>query len=775
MKLHALKGVAVTCAMLIAALVVPSPAHAATVPLDLQAILTPNYYAGLSVFNVYWDSTWDADHAGASMSTIDAATAALVSSTYPSSLTQYGVPATLGFGGSAAAVGFCGSQPGATTNTLSLLLFMACEEATPGTGVPFAVAAPFATTGTIYNLILPVGTNIVDTITNPFDGSVIFSNGSCNSGIIPVGGSIYGAYHALVPGLPIPIIPPRTIYFTIIPADCARTGGATGPLSVPKLMTLISHEVVEAATDPVPLAYWINLATATMPGGPGIFSALTMGEAADECQGLFGAVPFAPAGIPMTVNAYWSNAAHACMVGGSRVVSTTFSESGVPLSLASITVGGVSRSLSTGSLVEAELEGTSFAFPAEIDDGTGVRYIRGSCTPSATGTVTFPAGNTTGNPTETDSCSYSKEVLVTIGTDPAAAAIGNVTLTPSEWVTAGVAFTVHADTDVPAGAGSRYDFRGWSDGSVGFSTPTATYIETAPAQLVASYTLQHLVTFDQGGIPSGTAWHLTVAGVLALGPVSQWFDSGSSVSFSYEAVVQDSSSTTTRYVLSTTSPASPLSVSAPTTVIGSYGAQYLLHVGTSGLGTNTTTVSNGGTVLGTASDGSPVERWLPAGAVLDLHVDNPIDGAGGIEYFFNGFDPAPPATLTSGFSTTALYLTMAQQIDVDLSNGSITGAGLANSYKQQWAAVEADLAAGRFAPSALDVINAFVNHLQAQSGKKVTAATASQLELDAANVYLSVLCRAVAAGQVTPAQEATRYAWYVSLVTSLGVTPKPNC
>ena len=692
MKQPALRRFAMSSiAALLAAMAPAQPVSAATNPLDLTHVLTPNYYAGLSVFNLYWDSTWDADHPGATMNTIDTATSALFSSAYGASLTQYNVPGTLGFAGSASAVGLCGSNPGSMTNTPSILLFVACEEATPFDGVPFAVAAPFATTGTIYNLILPVGTNISDTITNPFDGSVLFRNGSCNSGVIPVGGSIYGAYHALVPGLP--VAPPRTIFFTIIPADCARTNGATGPLSLPKLMQLISHEVVETATDPVPLLYWISLSTA---GTQGIFSALTMGEAADECQTLFGAVPFAPGGIPMTVNAYWSNALHACVVGGLRVVSTTFSESGVPPSLATVTVGGVARSLSpSGSLTEAELEGTTFSFPQEIDDGAGVRYIRDTCSPSASGTVTFPAGNTTATASEADSCSYHKEVRV---------------------------------------------------------------------------------SFDQTGIPGGVTWQVTVDGVSHNGPFSDWFQSGVSLIFGFQSPVAGLAAGT-RYVLIGANHVSPLTPVNPTSVIATYQTQHLLTVSTSGLGSTFTHVFNGGTLLGTANDLTPVSVWLPHGTALSLAVDSPVSGPGGTQLIFQGFTPAPPATLNAPFGTVAIYLSIVQLINQALASGGIYGpgaTGIANSLTHQISNAQASIARDQL-NAALGQLKAFVTHVDALSGKKITPATATTLELAALSVFHSVLCRALAEGQITPSQASTEYSWYASQVTRLGGTPLPPC
>jgi hypothetical protein len=667
----------------------PAPAGP-SVSLDLTNTLTPTYNAGLSVFNLYWDSTWDSDHPGATRSTINAATSALFGSPYPSSLTQYSVPATLGFRGSAQAVSFCGSSPGSMTSTPTLLLFMICEEATPGDGVPFAVAFPGDTTNIIYNVILPVGTNISDTITNPFNGNVIFRNGSCNSGVIPVGGgAIYGAYHALAPGLPIPLVPLRTIFFTIIPADCAKVGGS---LSVPKLMTLISHEVVEASTDPVPLLYWINLLNSGTTGG--LFSALVTGEAADECENTFGAVPFAPSGIAMTVNAYWSNAVHACVVGGSRVVSTTFTETGVPPSLTTATIAGVSRSLN-GSLTEAELEGTSFAFPSEIDDGAGVRYVLDSCTPSQTGTVAFPAGNITADASENITCAYHKEVTV---------------------------------------------------------------------------------SFNESGIPGGVVWQVTVNGVVHDGPFSDFFPANVPINFSYQSPVPGAVSGT-RYVLLGTNVASPVSVFTPTAVIGTYQTQHLLTVSTSGLGSSFTHVFNGGTLLGMANDSTPVSVWLPSGTSLHLAVDSPVAGPGGMQFIFQGFVPPPPATLTAPFGTVAVYLSVAQMIANAVASGGIYGPGangIANSLTQKFSNVQDKIARGDLT-AALGQIKAFVNEVNAQTGKHITPATAAALDLAALSVFHSVLCQALASGQITPAQASSEYAWYAAQVTSLGGTPLPPC
>ncbi len=396
----------------------------------------------------------------------------------------------------------------------------------------------------------------------------------------------------------------------------------------------------------------------------------------------------------MTVNAYWSNATHACMVGGSRVVNTTFAEVGVPPSLATATIGGVVRSLGV-RLIEPELEGTSFSFPLEIDDGPGVRYIQDSCSPAATGTVTFPAGNTTGDASETISCTYHKEITV---------------------------------------------------------------------------------SFDEAGIPGGVPWHVVVNGVTHNGPFSDFFRAATPITFSYETPVPGLTSGT-RYVLTGANFSSPLTVSGPTSVVGGYQTPHPLTVGTAGLGATFTRVFNGGTLLGTANDSSPVSVWLPEGTALNLSVDSPVSGPGATQFIFQDFVPPPPSALNAPFATVPVYLSVLQLISNALAGGGIHGPGadgIANSLTHQFSNAQDSIARGDLA-AALGELKAFVNHVNAQSGKKITPATAATLDLAALSVFHSVLCLALASGQITPAQANSDYAWYAGQVISLGGTPLPPC
>ncbi len=99
---------------------------------------------------------------------------------------------------------------------------------------------------------------------------------------------------------------------------------------------------------------------------------------------------------------------------------------------------------------------------------------------------------------------------------------------------------------------------------------------------------------------------------------------------------------------------------------------------------------------------------------------------------------------------------------------------MAAALATKFAGAQAAMAAGDYA-AALDHLTAFINQVQAQSGKKIAATLAADLQLDAAAVFHEVLCQAVANGQLTAAEHADGYAFYAALVTSLGGTPLPDC
>ncbi|HEY7726556.1 MAG TPA: hypothetical protein VH880_14570 [Anaeromyxobacteraceae bacterium] len=308
------------------------PAPTNDVPLDMELVLPLGYlaYPTLGIFNVYWGESWDSTPGNFARADIERALRNVVATPYFDRLCQYGVPG-FHFEGSAGTDGVvgCARNPGATTSTPAIFGFMSCEEFTPFTGVPLAVglpnpgciacglapvdcvnpvtllaeplclATPNPTSNRVYVVLLPKGTVIDD-----------FGSRSCTN---------YGAYHFQIPSRAVfSILPPfvipgtqgRPINLAVIPTECFGT--------LEDLVTAITHEVVEAAVDPLPLAHWIDFSTAT---GSGVFditrigSLFTEGEANDICaaQGFTQTLFTAPDGQLVGVAPYWSNADNSCV------------------------------------------------------------------------------------------------------------------------------------------------------------------------------------------------------------------------------------------------------------------------------------------------------------------------------------------------------------------------------------------------------------------------------------------------------------------------------
>src|SRR6476646_6214462 len=101
--------------------------------------LTPRVLENASIHNVFWDPDWNDHHSSAfSTDSIDAMTQKLVDSNYFDFAGQYGV-GHASFDSSDTAGGFlnpCSSNPGSTTDFVSILAFIECETSLAPTGVP---------------------------------------------------------------------------------------------------------------------------------------------------------------------------------------------------------------------------------------------------------------------------------------------------------------------------------------------------------------------------------------------------------------------------------------------------------------------------------------------------------------------------------------------------------------------------------------------------------------------------------------------------------------
>ncbi|HET9015882.1 MAG TPA: hypothetical protein VFN57_09810 [Thermomicrobiaceae bacterium] len=687
------------------------------------------------VHNVFAGANWDGGiDPQFSRGAIDQLTRDLLASDYFDPAVQYGVGRG-SFLGSTQNDG-CSGAPSGTTNQLSIELWITCEVQSPGTGVPYP------DDDTLYVVYLPP--------------SVDINNG-------PLGGTCdqFKAYHLQSMALTVDwilVVPYphfQSFSYAVVPLKCAQ--GNRDALSY-----LLSHEVIEAATDPIGPHGWIDNDTIDFAG-----SFLKEGEAADIC----GAQPRVRLDNGLAVAPYWSNRDNACVP---LTHTLTLETVGLPnAGRATVTSQAIFNDTAPHA-VDLATQGTmtivhnghaSWSFPSPVPGATGVQYVTGSLGSDGTTFIDQDVVST---------AVYGTQYRLTVDTSPGVVAAGDGSLTPSQWVPKGQTVTLTTDPYVPAGA-DRYRFRWWT-GDVSDISPSTTVLMDAPRTATAAYVLQHHVTFDQAGIPAGVPWTVMVDNVAQAGPYDAWFDEYTSVSFGYQDPVP-ALSAGTRYTLVGTSHTTPLLVTGNVTVSATYRTQQLLTVRTGGLpAPNLAGIANGGTPLGTVNDATPLAVWLDDGTPLALAGDASVNGIDGTQYFAQSFAPVPPATLTAPLTTTLTYRTMAQLIDDALASGGITGpaaGGVSTALEQQFAAVQADMKAHRYA-AALGSLTAFVNLVEAQRGKAIGAETATTLELDALLVYHGALRLGVAAGQLSPAQASHDYEDYAARVTALGGTPLPR-
>ena len=303
--------------------------------------------------------------------------------------------------------------------------------------------------------------------------------------------------------------------------------------------------------------------------------------------------------------------------------------------------------------------------------------------------------------------------------------------------------------------------------------PGGTVNVTTDFSRTATYRTQHLLVV-QATPPTAAALDESLT-------PSAWHDAGSTVQLDTDAMITAGIGARYRFDhwsggLSSTSPHASITMSGPNSVIANYVSQHLVIVRSQGLGNNNTHVLNGTTVLGVVNDLDPLAVYIDDGP-LALNADALVDGANGIQYFFQEFSPTPTETLTAAFATTATYETMAQIIDDALASGALFGpgaAGLANSYRKQFEAVQSNIASDDHA-GALQDLRSFISHAQAQDDKHLTPTFARTIQVDALLVWHDQLCKASTAGQIDSATAAASYALYSTLISSVGGVLLPPC
>jgi hypothetical protein len=147
----------------------------------------------------------------------------------------------------------------------------------------------------------------------------------------------------------------------------------------------------------------------------------------------------------------------------------------------------------------------------------------------------------------------------------------------------------------------RYVFVNWTGDAFGTST-TLQILMNSSKTVTANYKAQYNVTFTTYGC--GGSPNVTVDDVSYALPCSFWLDSGSSHAFSYESPV--SGDTGVRYVLTSTSYTSPLTVTYGATVTGYYKTQFYIPVN--------------------SAHGTPTpSQWLDRYSSLPVNVQSPTE------------------------------------------------------------------------------------------------------------------------------------------------------
>jgi hypothetical protein len=292
----------------------------------IPVVVSGRVLAHPKIHNIYLDDDWDAHNSDAPTSAqLDSFTRELVSSHYFDAASQYGVNRAEFTGSHGRSLLCAPIQPVLShAEFVELLAWITCEVSfsppVPGL-IPPLTGVPQTNDDTLYMIYLPRSMTIVD--------------GGCDQ---------LSAYHffgaapnfkfADIFGVPLPIPIPysQTFAYAVVPTACA-SGDAQQIRD--HITAAASHEIIEAAVDPLVGTGWINNSVVTdVHGGfvSELFDAfsnialdLKVGEVADICELGSGASPGPPAfphptpavaipvGDPSLANRimvapYWSNA-----------------------------------------------------------------------------------------------------------------------------------------------------------------------------------------------------------------------------------------------------------------------------------------------------------------------------------------------------------------------------------------------------------------------------------------------------------------------------------
>jgi hypothetical protein len=248
----------------------------------------------------------------------------------------------------------------------------------------------------------------------------------------------------------------------------------------------------------------------------------------------------------------------------------------------------------------------SYSFQNTVDGDTGVRYVLIGVSPESPQTITAPLTITGSYKTQYDVTFAQSGVGSDFSGNVMSVESVDYTRTGhSDWYDTGADVTLSFYSPLVV----TLDVKQYLLTGVSGNTTSLSLTVSGATTVIGSYTTQYYVTFAQSGVGgdfSGDLVKVNGANYTSIGH-SSWFDSGASVAFSfYSPLVAIPNSK--QYVLTGAignSTASPLTISAATTVIGTYKTQWYVSID--------------------SAHGSPTQssQWIDDGGGFNVSVTNP--------------------------------------------------------------------------------------------------------------------------------------------------------
>jgi len=303
---------------------------------------------------------------------------------------------------------------------------------------------------------------------------------------------------------------------------------------------------------------------------------------------------------------------------------------------------------STGTVATVNGGGKTAAqlpFSDWFDSGSSVPYVFGSPVPTSvagkrymlTAPAPTPASPITVSGAATITGAYQTQFQVTfaksglgadstgtvVTVDGSAKTAGDLPFA-TDWLDSGTIVTYfYADPVETSVTGKRYVL------TAPAPSPASPVTVISPLTITGAYKTQYLLTFAQAGIGAdsmGTV--VTVDGALkaaAALPFSQWFDAASSAAYAFSDPVATSVAEK-RYALTTPapSPSSPITVSGPATITGTYKIQYLISFGQVGIGADSTATVVTVNASGKLASVLPFSDWFDSGSTVSYLYSDPV-------------------------------------------------------------------------------------------------------------------------------------------------------